>query len=80
MFRANEGPPLSAAAVMSYLRFELKLQIPGSAIGGYRFFNIGQVLLTMYLTLEDVVNTFLLGQVKKKLKSTKIVTEFFLRG
>ncbi len=31
----------------------------------------------MYLTLEYVVNSFLVGQVKKNLKSTKIVTGFF---
>ena len=46
-------------------------------MGGYSCYNIGQVLLPMYLTYEYLVNSSIIGRVKKKLKPKGIVNGFF---
>lgn len=49
-------------------------------MSGYSFYNIRQVLLTMYLTGQQLVNSFVLGSANKKLKSIGISKEIPISG
>jgi len=67
MFRETEEPHLSKAVVLSYLRFELTIEVREVIRQIRLLLFIGQVSLIIYLTIEQLVNRHLFGRCDMKL-------------